>query len=273
MSTAAKYVLGSDDAEVARLDAQAATIAPATRLLLRAAGIGPGMRVLDLGTGLGSVAFEVAELVGESGSVVGIDQAPPLLAVAERRRAAAGLGNVRFIEADVRAYRPDAPFDAVVSRLLLFHLPDAVDVLRHHRRALRPGGLMLALDFDLGTARTEPAVPLATTALGWVEAAFRSAGADPRIGARLGPMLRDAGFPDVTTLGVQDYFAPDDPRGPALLAGVVRSLAPAILAAGLADEAELGLDTLQQRIALETAAARAVFLPPGVVGAWGVHAA
>jgi ubiquinone/menaquinone biosynthesis C-methylase UbiE len=72
------YVLGSDGAEIARLDAQAAMSAPATRLLLQAGGrIGRGMRVLDLGTDLGHVAFDVASLVGPEGTVVGIDQDPP----------------------------------------------------------------------------------------------------------------------------------------------------------------------------------------------------
>src|SRR5947209_17936439 len=50
-----RYVLGSDDLELARLDRQAAFIGPATQLLLKAAGITPGLRVLDLGTGLGHV--------------------------------------------------------------------------------------------------------------------------------------------------------------------------------------------------------------------------
>jgi ubiquinone/menaquinone biosynthesis C-methylase UbiE len=44
------------------------------------------MRVLDLGTGLGHVAFEVANLVGPRGTVVGIDQSPRLLEIAEQRR-------------------------------------------------------------------------------------------------------------------------------------------------------------------------------------------
>ena len=67
-----RYALGSDQAEVARLDAQAAMSAPATRLLLETGGrIAPGMRVLDLGTGLGHVAFDVANLVGSRGTVVG----------------------------------------------------------------------------------------------------------------------------------------------------------------------------------------------------------
>jgi protein-L-isoaspartate O-methyltransferase len=80
------YALGSDESEIARLDAQAAMLAPATRLLLGAGGIVPGMRVLDLGTGLGHVAFDVANLVGPRGVVVGIDQSARLLEIAERRR-------------------------------------------------------------------------------------------------------------------------------------------------------------------------------------------
>lgn len=68
-----RYVLGSDEPESARLEAQAAMSVPATRLLLESGGrIVPGMRVLDLGTGLGHVAFDVANHVGREGMVVGI---------------------------------------------------------------------------------------------------------------------------------------------------------------------------------------------------------
>jgi SAM-dependent methyltransferase len=263
------YVLGASDAEVERLDAQAAIIARPTALLLRESGIEPGMRVLDLGTGLGHIAFAVAELVGPGGSVLGIDQAAPLLGVAEERRVAAGLDNVRFVEADVRTFEPEEPVDAVVGRLILFHLPDAVDVLRHHAGALRPGGLLVALDFDTGTCRAEPEVPLVTTVGAWLEAAFRHADAEPRIGARLALLLREAGFEGVETLGVQMYFAPDDPTGPAFFAGVAKALGGPIVAAGIATEDELALGTLQQRLADELRAANAVLLTPGVVGAWG----
>lgn len=269
MSSRPEYVLGSDDAEIARLDDQAAIIAPATAVLLRAAGLGPGMRVLELGTGLGPVAFAIAQLVGATGSVVAIDQAEPLLAVAERRRAEAGLDRVRFERADARTFRDERPFDVVVARLLLFHLPDAVDVVRHHLGALRPGGTLLAVDFDVGAARADPPLELVTRALGWVEAAFRSAGADPRIGAHLAERLRAGGLRDVTSFGVQAYLGPGDAHGPAVLAGAVRSLAPQILAAGIATEDELGLGTLQDRIARDLASAGAVLLPPTVAGAWG----
>src|SRR5215217_1478021 len=133
-------------------------------------------------------------VLGSGGAVVAVDQSATLLEIAEARRRAAGLEHVRFAAGDARTFRDDAPFDAVVMRLLLFHLPDAVDVLRHHLEALRAGGLMLAMDYDMGAARAEPAVALAETALDWVERAFRSAGANPRIGPHLGSMLEQAGI-------------------------------------------------------------------------------
>lgn len=266
------YVLGVSETEIARLDAQASLIARASALLLRESGIEPGMRVLDLGTGLGHVALAVAELVGPGGSVVGIDQAAPLLEIAEQRRTAAGADNVRFVEADVRTFEPDESFDALVGRLILFHLPDAVAVLRHHSAALRPGGLVVALDFDIGAVRSEPETPLVTTVRAWVEDAFRHAQAAPRIGARLALLLREAGFLDVETLGVQTYFAPDDPAGTMILARVAQTLAGQIVAAGIASEDDLGAETLEQRMVEEVRAANAVVLLPAVVGAWGRRA-
>jgi SAM-dependent methyltransferase len=259
-----EYVLGSDPAEIARLDAQAATIAGASEALLRRAGIGAGMRVLDLGTGLGHVARQLLELVGPSGAVVGVDREAPLLAVAEQRRTT---DNLRFVEGDVRTVTLDEPFDAIVARLVLFHIPDPVAVLRHHRANLRPGGTMVAIDFDVGSVRAEPEVPLVREANGWVEAAFRSAGADPRIGARLLPLLRDAGLADVQALGLQAYFPPGGAAGPGLLAGVVRSLSKAILAGKIATEADL--EGFQERLQAAVDAADAVVLPPTVAGAWG----
>ena len=243
-----KYALGSSDQEIERLDRQSASIEAATRLLLRASGIQPGMRVLDLGTGIGNVAMLVAELVGPQGQVVGIDNSSRLLDVAASR--AAARPQLRFALGDVRSWRDDEPFDAIVGRLILFHLADPVSVVRHHAASLRPGGLLLALDFDLGASRAEPPLPVVTEALGWVNAAFRHAGASPAIGTRLAPLLDEAGLADVQGFGVQGYSAPGDPRGPALLSGVVRTLAPQIVAAGLATPEQIGIDSLDRTLSL-----------------------
>jgi ubiquinone/menaquinone biosynthesis C-methylase UbiE len=263
------YVLGNEPPELARIDRQAAAIEQSTRIVLQAAGITRGLRVLDLGTGLGHVARLVGELVGPEGAVVGVDQSSDALAVARRRTNESGATNVSFIEADVRSWRSESPFDAVVERLLLFHMADPVQVVQHHCRNLRAGGLFVAIDFDIGTARSEPRVELAEDAVSWVMQAFTAAGASPRIGARLAMILRAAGLQDVATSGVQAYLPPHDPAAAALLAGVVRTLVPVITARGIATAEQIGIETLEQRIAGDLKQADAVFLLPTVAGAWG----
>jgi len=266
--TGKTYVLGNDPPELARLDRQATFIERPTRMILEAAGITRHMRALDLGTGLGHVARLLGELVGPDGAVVGVDQSGDALAVARQRTVEAGAADhVSFIEADVRAWRSESQFDAIVGRLLLFHMADPLQVVRHHLQNLRSGGLFVAVDFDLGAARSEPHTQLAEDALGWVIQAFTAAGASPRIGARLAMILRGAGLQNVSTFGIQAYVPPQD-AGAALLAGVVRSLAPVIVTRGIATAEQVGLETLEQRIAAELKRADAVFLPPTVVGAW-----
>jgi ubiquinone/menaquinone biosynthesis C-methylase UbiE len=78
------YVLGSSPRELQRLILQDRMILrPITERLLRQAGLKEGMRVLDLGCGTGGVSLLAAELVGPSGSVVGIDQSVDAIAMAK----------------------------------------------------------------------------------------------------------------------------------------------------------------------------------------------
>jgi SAM-dependent methyltransferase len=261
------YSLGSSDLELARLDAQADFIREPTRVLLEASGIGPGMRVLDLGTGPGHVAAAAAGLVGPSGEVVGLDIDPRMLEVARARNG--DLSNVRFVEGDVARWRGEGTFDVVVGRLILFHVPDPVGVLRHHQRAVRSGGRVVMIDYDLGGLRAEPGDPLTDRMAALIRAAFRSVGADPTIGSRLKGILALAGVVDVEGFAIAQYLACDDPTGPAMLSGVVRSLAPVIVARGLATEAELDLDTLATRAAEALQANGSVLVPPVLAGAWG----
>ena len=173
------------------------------------------------------------------------------------------------MEGDVSAWRASEPFDAIVGRLLLFHVADPVAVARHHMGNLTRGGAFVAIDFDLGGSRAEPPVTVVDDGLRWVHEAFHAAGAWPRIGARLGSILEEAGFKRVTTFGIQAYLSSRDRSGAALLAGVVRSLAPAIIRHGIATAEQLDLATLEHRIAEAVRQADAVILPPTVVGAWG----
>lgn len=97
----------------------------------------PGMRVLDLGCGSGRLtAWLHAEL--EAADTLGIDSSPAMLAqTAEHAAREAGL---RFAEADIASYEPDAPFDLVFSNAALQWLPDHETLLGRIARWVAPGG-------------------------------------------------------------------------------------------------------------------------------------
>ena len=263
------YQLGSDAAELERLDLQGRVLAPATRMILQAAGVRRDMRVLDLGSGAGDVAFVAAGLVGPAGEVVGIDQSPDAVAKATARAGERGLSNVRFVAGDIHDRAPDGPFDAIIGRLVLMYVPDPAAVLRTQAGVLRSGGVVAPIEFDLHSARSLPATPLVGQALSWLREAFTRAGIDPALGPRLWAVLQAAGLQPSGMIGVQPHFGPEDPDGAAILAGIVRTVLPLIERTGVATAAEVGADTLQQRLSGELATSAAVFAHPMLISAWG----
>ena len=68
------YVLGNSTHEQDRLKLQARFLERWTEQFMLSAGIEPGMRVLDPGCGMGDVSLLAARLVGETGTVTGIDR-------------------------------------------------------------------------------------------------------------------------------------------------------------------------------------------------------
>ena len=263
------YQLGSGAAELERLDLQGRVLAPATRTILATAGVRRDMRVLDLGSGAGDVAFVAAGLAGPAGEVVGIDQSPDAVAKATARARQRGLSNVRFVAGDIHDRAPDGPFDAIIGRLVLMYVPDPAAVLRTQAGVLRSGGVVAPIEFDLHSARSLPATPLVGQALSWLREAFTRAGVDPALGPGLWAVLQAAGLQPSGMIGVQPHFGPDDPDGAAILAGIVSTVLPVIERTGVATTAQVGADTLQQRLSDELAASAAVFAHPMLISAWG----
>lgn len=113
--------------------------------LVADARLRPGMRVLDLGSGTGYPALLAAKVVGPDGSVVGIDLAESMLAVATRKAQAKGMKHVTFRTGDATALPFDATsFDAVISRFCLMFLPEIPKALKEIARVLKPGGYVAA---------------------------------------------------------------------------------------------------------------------------------
>jgi ubiquinone/menaquinone biosynthesis C-methylase UbiE len=118
--------------------------------LLQLARIGSGEQVLDVGCGTGTLAIAAKRQVGASGTVYGVDASPEMLARAQKKAKRAGV-EVLFQNAIAEALPfPDGQFDAVLSTVMLHHLPQKSRLRAAHeiRRVLKPGGRILAVDFE-----------------------------------------------------------------------------------------------------------------------------
>src|SRR5690349_7634053 len=119
------------------------------RLLLQAAAIAAGERVLDLGCGNGASTREAARMA-EPGEVVGIDLSAAMLTNARTRSAAAGLTNVTFVQGDaqIHDFGPES-FDVIISNAGAMFFDDKVAAFSNLRRALRPGGRIVLMAWQL----------------------------------------------------------------------------------------------------------------------------
>jgi ubiquinone/menaquinone biosynthesis C-methylase UbiE len=109
----------------------------------------PGDTVLDVGCGTGTLALDVQPRVGNAGRVCGIDPGPQQIARA-RAKAARRQAPIEFqIGVIERLPFPDQTFDAVLSTLMMHHLPASLkrQGLAEIARVLKPGGHLIIADF------------------------------------------------------------------------------------------------------------------------------
>jgi SAM-dependent methyltransferase len=124
-------------------DTMARLLRPVCEALLDHAPISGCTAALDVGCGGGSQSFMLAERLGSSARVLGVDISEPMLGVARRKHAAPGsaCAQIEFLQADASNHRfPPDSFDLVFSRFGVMFFDDPVAAFSNLRGAMQAGG-------------------------------------------------------------------------------------------------------------------------------------
>jgi SAM-dependent methyltransferase len=172
----------------------------------------PRMTVLDVGSGPGTITFDLAQRVAP-GMTVGVDYSDEIVQHACRAARERGVTNVRFEQGDAYALDfPDDSFDLVHAHQMLQHVADPVAVLREFRRVTKPGGYVVARDVDWGGTMWAPLLPGLAEWMRINQAVQRANGGEPFAGRLLRAWAIEAGFDRVDSSASTWCFASEDER-------------------------------------------------------------
>jgi len=263
------YVLGHSDFELERLARQERLIGGATLGYFKSAGISPGMRVLDVGSGTGAVAFHAAQLVGRSGEVIGTDRAPEAIATATRNAAALALPNVHFRHGNPVEMEFDQSFDAVVGRYVLLFQADQSDTLRRLAKLLKPGGIIVFHEPDWSFVRSDPVAPVYDRCCAWMADTFERVGTSINMSAKLHHAFLGAGLsPPTMQMDMVIGNAVSAAEWLRAVAELIIVVAPTIEQQGIATLADIGCETLAERLVEDVSKNRSMIVGRAEIGAW-----
>ena len=196
----------------------------------------PGMQVLDVGCGTGSITAGIAERVGDSGFVMGLDRDESLLAIA--RKDHGHLGHLHFENRDVLDIC-QGDFDLVTASRVLQWISDPGAAIDRMARVLKRGGILVALDYDHEQMVLDPAPPASFQDFYRAFLAWRAANSwDNRMALHLPAMFREAGLEDVSVVP-SDEFSGKGEAASHIWGHVMESIGGKISQAGFYEAANL----------------------------------
>ena len=263
----ATYTLGRTSHETTRLIEQSRIYGESTTRLCKRAGIAEGMWVLEIGSGAGDVALTLADLVGPTGKVIGVDVNTAILDTARQRATDAGMRNVEFVAGDARTFEFPDKFDAIVGRFVLMYMADPREAFTRLITHLKPGGIAAFQEpeYTLYPSLLHPDTPLVNQLIEWILDVFEHSCAHLDMGIGLYRAFVDAGLPPPAMHLESPIGAAKTWAGYRYMATIFQSLLPLLEKYGLATSEQVGVDTLTERLRQEVLVSkRPFFLPPHI---------
>jgi ubiquinone/menaquinone biosynthesis C-methylase UbiE len=190
------YSLVVSEAEIARYRLMAQMVLTDEARQLGVAGVTEGAVIADVGCGPAAMSVELAQIVGPSGRVIGVEREAEARSAARQVIAESGAGNVELREGTAvsTGIEPGSVDVAMMRHVLAHNGGHEQEMVDHLASLVRKGGAVYLVDTDLTGVQfldNDPELDDLTDRY----AAFHAArGNDPTVGLRLGKLLASAGL-------------------------------------------------------------------------------
>lgn len=213
-----EYLLGYRRAEQERLQEQARQLADESSWLFDQFAIASGARVVEIGCGPQGCLDLLAQRVGPSGSVIGVERSAEAVQMARAMVVEHGLGNVEIVHGDARVTGlPRGEFDLVTSRLVLVNVPQPEEIIAEAVALTKAGGIVAFHEADYVAHVCDPPLAAWDRAIEVLNTYSCSAGIDLFIGRKLPRLLRDAGVGEIEVRPLVHVYPPGHGRRTILL--------------------------------------------------------
>ncbi len=164
-----------------------------------------GMSVLDVGCGTGAISKDIAEIVGNTGKVTGIDNTAKFIESGKINYR--NVKNLELQHCDVFEFHPKQKFDLIVSARVLQWLNNPKDALLKMKSLLKPNGRISILDYNHNNLEWNPEPPMSMkefykTFLKWRD----DAGMNNGIADDLPELMKEIGLVEIEKINSDEHY-------------------------------------------------------------------
>jgi SAM-dependent methyltransferase len=200
------------------------------------------MDILDVGCGTGAITADIAKAVGPNGMAWGIDRDEANLAIAIQEYGE--VTNLRFEHADILTLDDgfNNRFDIVTAARTIQWISEPERAIAQIKRAVKPGGRVIVLDYNLDDTRWEPEPPVDFQRFYRAFLDWRTANNwDNRTASHLTDLFRSAGLVDIASHPSDELVRRGDPDffggyTSGIWLYVIQTLGPTLVQAGFLGE-------------------------------------
>jgi ubiquinone/menaquinone biosynthesis C-methylase UbiE len=200
------YIISGGQEGKSRLNVLSDILSSYTKTLLEKDGPISGKTFLDVGCGGGNVSLMAARMVGETGSVTGIDFDKEIISLAQKDAVKEGIKNITFEAISAEDITYNNQFDIVYARFLLSHLKSPMQVLQNMARNAKPGGKIIVQDVHFSGHFCYPPCKAFDDYLYYYTTTAKNNDQNPEIGSSLFQLFYQAKISDIKFETIQPSF-------------------------------------------------------------------